>query len=206
MFKKKRKTAKLWYDAKIPAWLFFEILSTDNLKLLKKDEGYAKKSDLQRNWAKIYDEYFILKGDPKLATIITTQMDIIKMVREIEQARQIAYAICSVKMTEDQLKRMAQPLIEMGFSFDLDNPLDSVLKIIKEEIPSIETRIEIEKDNLQSLKDGEASTFEENCVAYEGWGYKIDEDCSLRRYVAYEKSVIKKAQKQKQSDGKRKVN
>src|SRR5690606_30615714 len=137
--------------------------------------------------------------------IVNTQMEIIGMVRQIEIVRQAVYAICTVRVDDEQLKSLADGIIANGFSFDLKNPLDSCLSIIKEQIPSLETRIEIEKDNLKSLTEGVATTFEENCVSYEQWGFKIDENCSLRRYVAYEKAVIKKSQKQK-SNGRRKVN
>ena len=199
---KKRKIAKLWKDGLIPARIFFEILSSQNLKLLKKEHGYAKKGDLKRAWSKIYDEYFVLKDDLKLAQIINTQANIIQMVRQIEVTRQAVYAICKVPFNKEQLKELVDGIKAQGFSFDIQNPLDSVTKILKEEIPSIETRIEIEKDNLKSLTDNVVTTFEDNCVGFEGWGYKVDENCSLRKYVSYEKAVIKKAQKQK-SNGKR---
>lgn len=199
----RKQTAELWYNGKIPAYLFFEILTSQDLTLLKKDKGYAKERDLKSAWAKIYDEYFTLKGDPKMALIVKTQADIITMARTIEVVRQTVYAICTVKFDDTQLVGLIAKVRELGFDFDEKNPLDSCLSILKEQIPSYETRIEIEKDNLEMLTKGVASTFEENCVAYEGWGFKIDENCSLRRYVAYEKSVLKKASKE---NGKRKAN
>lgn len=199
---KKKKTAKLWYNGEIPARLFFEVLKTQDLSLLKRNKGKAKEVDLKRNWANIYDEYFELKDDPKLVLIIRTQTEIIQMIRQVEIVRQAVYAISSVQFDKDQMASVIKGITDMGFSFDPDNPLDSVLQIIKYEIPSIETRIEIEKDNLKNLTQGAASTFEDTCVAYESWGYKIDENCSLRRYIAYERAVKQKASKQR-NDGKR---
>lgn len=199
---KKKEPAKVWYNGEIPARLFFEILTSNDLKLLKIDEGYTKKGQLKRNWSKIYDEYFVLKNDPKLAVIVNTQVEIAKLVRQIEVTRQTLYAICTVQMNDEQVELLAKRITEQGFYFDIDKPLESVLRILQEDIPSIETRIEIEKENLKDLTEGVAATFEDSCVAYEGWGYKVDENCSLRRYVAYEKAVLKKSRKQK-SDGKR---
>lgn len=196
------KTAKLWKNGKIPARLFFEILTTQNLKLLKKTKGNADIEDLRINWSLIYDEYFELKQDSKLRLIIQKQIDVAKLIRRVEITKQALYAIATTKFTDDQINEIAQKISELGFYFDIENPIDSIHRILTEEIPSLETRIEIEKDSLKELTEGEASTFEDTCVAYEGWGYKIDEDCSLRRYVAYEKAVLKKASKQKQ-DGKR---
>lgn len=200
--KKNTTIAKLWYNGEIPARLFFEILETSNLTLLKKTEGKAKKGALSTNWAKIYDEYFLLKGDMKLANIINTQVEIAKLVRSIEVVRQALYAICTVQFDDDGVMEIITKIRKLGFEFDEKKLMDSVVSILNHQIPSLETRIEIEKDNLKSLTDSVAATFEDSCVALEGWGYKIDEDCSLRRYVAYEKAVKQKASKQN-SDGKR---
>ena len=200
--KKPKTIAKLWHNGEMPARLFFEILTSKDMNLLKISEGTAKKKDLKRNWSKIYDEYFVLKNDPKLALIVRTQVDIAKLVRSIELTRQTLYAICTIQFDNEQLATLAGRITEQGFYFDVENPLDSVHRILQNEIPSIETSIEILKDNLKDLTEGVAATFEESCVACEGWGYKIDENCSLRRYVAYEKAVKSKASKQK-SNGKR---
>jgi hypothetical protein len=200
--KKQKEIAKLWHNGEMPARLFFEILTTSNLKLLKITDGKAKKKELKRNWTKIYDEYFVLKNDPKLALIVKTQVDIAKLVRMIEVTRQALYAIVTVQFDNNQIKILADKITEQGFYFDVENIIDSVHNILHNEIPSIETSIEILKDNLKDLTEGVSSTFEESCVACEGWGYKIDENCSLRRYVAYEKAVKSKANKQK-SNGKR---
>lgn len=201
MFKKKKKIAKLWHNGEILARLFFEILATENLNLLKIDEGHAKKSDLKRAWAKIYDEYFELENDPKMNIILKTKMRILQMARSIEMVRQAVYAICTVNFDDEQISKIVDGIEKNGFEFDRKNPIDSCLSILKEQIPSLETRIEIERDNLDSLLKGEATTFEENCVAFESHGFRVDENCSLRRYVAYKKSVIKKSRK----DGKRKT-
>ena len=199
---RKKKPAKIWHDAKIPAYLFFDILQTENLKLLIRKKGKLSKNDLEKAWASIYDEYYLLKGDRKLDLIIRTKKRILELMYKVEVVKPILYSICTVPFNEEQLNELAEKLKKVGFKLDLEDPLTSVLNILQSEIPAIETRIEIEKDNLKLLTDGEAATFEENCVAYESFGYKIDESCSLRRYVAYEKAAIKKSK----SNGKRKVN
>lgn len=128
----------------------------------------------------------------KLDLILKTKENIRSLMASIEIAKPILLSLCKVNFNDEQLNELKGVLSDLGFSIDLDNLLDSVLSVLEVDIPSMETRIEIEKDNLKNLTKGEASTFEENCVAYESAGFSIKEDCSLRRYVAYEKAALKK--------------
>lgn len=199
---KPKKKARLWKDGEIPARLFFKILETQDLCLLKRKKGKAGKGTLQKNWSKIYDEYFELRDDPRLRIIVEVQLSIVTMLRRAEIARHAVRALSTAKFDDEQMCDVIEGLKSLGFSFDMENPLDSILKILKNDIPALETRIELEKETLDNLTKGVASTFEESCVAYESWGFKIEEDCSLRRYVAYEKAAKQKAVKQKK-DGTR---
>lgn len=193
----------MWYNGEIPARLFFEILKTENLNLLKKDKDKkVKQKQLKRNWSKIYDEYFELKDDQKMRNIIDIQKDIISLATSIELVKQALYVIVSKKIDKAQLKILSEKIKALNFPFDPEKPLDSAHRLISEYIPALETRIELEKENLKSMTDGQASTFEDNCVAFESYGYSVNENCSLRRYIAYEKAVLKRAKE----NGKRKTN
>lgn len=193
----------MWYNGEIPARLFFEILKTENLNLLKKDKDKkVKRKQLKKNWNQIYDEYFELKDDQKMKIIIQTQKDIISLATTIELVKQALYVIVSKKLDDNQIKVLSEKIKLLNFPFDENNPLESAHSLITEYIPSLQTRIEFEKENLKSLTEGQASTFEDNCVAFESYGYSVNENCSLRRYIAYEKAVLKRAKE----NGKRKTN
>lgn len=193
----------MWDNGEIPARLFFEILKTEDLTLLKKDKNKeVSKKNLRRNWEKIYDEYFELKDDQRMHLIVQSQKDIISLAASVELVKQALYVIVSKQLDDKQIKTLSKRIRALGYPFDDSDPLSSAHQLLIDHIPSIETRIEFEKENLKSLTEGKAATFEDNCVAFETFGFSVDENCSLRRYIAYEKAVLKRIKK----DGKRKVN
>lgn len=202
-FRKKKKVLNTWHNGEIPARLFFEILETGKVGLLVKYVPGSKAhaptlNALNSAWSKIYDEFFTLKDDRKLRLIIKTKKDILQLYRTIETIRPILWALSVTPFSEDQLKEIVEQLVLYGININLDNPISGEIhKALTLELGGIETRLKLEEDNLKNLNAGEKQTFEDNCVQFEEFEFRVDENVSLRRYVSYEKAVIRKAKRLK---------
>lgn len=198
--KKHIRTAKYWHDMMIPARLFFEILEDDKVYRLIYQEydgktlSKPKTKDLERAWAKIFDEYFRIKNDPKLKLILKTKREIIKWYRRIAIGEFVLLNVATKPLTDQMRKDVFEKLKKLQIYINPENDtLEEIKKALTITIAGFKNRMELEKDNLNNLTKGVKSSFEEDCVSMEDFGFKIDENVSLGRFLQYEKSCIKKA-------------
>ncbi len=204
---KTKKKAKTWFNASIPAILFFEILvSGDFKRLIKDDESKLRKpsgGELERIWSNIYDEFYVLMDNRQLRMITETKQSILILSRRIETVKPVLFSMAKYQFTEEQLKELVLGLEINGIYINLNNNLtEEVHKAVTIDVPGMETGLEIELDNLEKLQKGEARTFEANCVLFEEYGYRVYNDDSLKLYIEKEKAVIRKAARLKQKNNK----
>lgn len=189
-----------WYNCKIPAELFFDILSTENLKLLAK-EGKPKKGKLRRAWAKIFDEYFTLKDDSRLRLILKVKGDILRITNKIQtiegalKVLALLHDYVVVGEVKDALDEVCKSLSLLGIKIDTSKPINKeILNNLNVNVAAFKTKLAIEEDRLKKLTKGVKTTFEDNCVAIEGaLGRSINETVSLRKYISYEKDAKKRS-------------
>lgn len=202
---KTKKTAKTWFNADMPAKLFFEILVSGDFKRLVKDtpsnENLRTPSmgHLDRTWAKIYDEFYILMDNRQLKLITETKKTILIYSRRIETVKPVLLSMAKYQFSEGQLQELVEGLEKNEVYINLENDLTTeVHRALTLDVPGMETALEIELDNLDKLQKGEKQTFEGNCVLFEEYGFKVSSDASLKLYIEYEKAVVKKAARLKQ--------
>lgn len=200
---KTKKVAKIWQNCDLPAKLFFDILENGKLvKLVIEGQSEALKTPptrkLVRAWTGIYDEFFTIKDDPKMKLIFKVKKKVLSLKHRIDLAEQCLYALATTAFTDEQLQDLAKRLMKYHISIDLSKDLrEELLRVLKSDLPAIKTDLEVEIGNLEKLTKSEKANFEDNCVAFEGFGYQINEQVSLRKYLAYEKAVITKSKKYK---------
>ena len=196
---KRKKKPPLWRNCEIPAKLFFEILETGKLaKLVKRKTGSKPRTkDLVKAWEAIFDEFFTLKDSQKMRLILKVKNKILRLSTRIELIERVLRSFALVKYPDqEQLARMVEKLRKFRVKINPDGDLyEELLKALRNDLPALKTALEVEKENLNNLTKGEKTTFEENCVALEGFGWNIAEDVSLRRYLAYDKAAHIKAKK-----------
>jgi len=209
---KSKKTAQIWHNTKMPADLFFEILDSENLKLLVKDipenKGLKKpkKKELQKAWDNIFDEFYEYSDNPKLRLILKVKKTILIKTRRLTIIKLAIENLAYASLPEENFVKIVEGLRKMRIKIDLKKPRrEEILRVLKVDLAQLETDIEIEKDNLSNLTKGEKRTFEENCVSLEDAGYQVAETVTLRKYMAYIKAAIVKSNKQKKN-ARREVN
>ena len=197
----KVKKAKYWNNLKIPAYLFFDILETSDLKLLI-IKGEPKDGKLDKAFSNIFDLYYEAKNDGKLRLILKTKKSIIRLYRKIGIIEAVVLSLVQFSFPEDKVKELIANLRKGGINIDESLDLDKeLLRVLKNDLAGLKTHLALEEHNLVELSKGEKSSFEDSIVALEGvFNFAIDEKISLAKYLSYQKSAIKKAKASK--DGK----
>lgn len=189
--------AKLYRDCGIPAMLFFEVLESNKLGRLQKTKGLPPATEVyQAAWDAILDEYQELKKDGKFALILDTKARILDTFKVIHSVKSALYFMAKNPLDREQKVKISQALAVVGVRFNVDKPLaEEIERCCRVDLAGIESRLELEKDNLKNLTKAEKANFEDNCVAFESYGFKVDDTVSLRRYLAYEKACREKSRK-----------
>ena len=201
---------KYWYNTKIPAYLFFEILESEKLKKLT-IEGKPSKGDLRKAWSKIFDEFFTIKNDAQLKQILRRKNNIIRLNAEIKSAENALRVITMLQgvLVDSRLKESLKSLYEslklLNIHLDIEKPINTeVLNALQISIAGLKTKLSIEEDELGDITKGAKSSFEDSCVAFEtALGVTTNEIMSLRKYLSYEKSFKEKNKRARQQNKKR---
>lgn len=194
-----KKKKIYWSDTKLPAHLFFEILESENLKLLS-IKGKPSKSDLSKAWSNIFDEFYSLKNDTQLKQILRRKKSIIELNANIKISENALKVITIFKdvLVDDRLKNDLESLYnslkQIGIHLDITKPINTeVLSVLQISVATYKTKLKIEQDELKSLTSGAKSSFEDSCVGIENvLDRTINEKVSLRKYVSLEKSAKEK--------------
>ena len=189
----KVKKSKYWNNLKIPAYLFFDILESSDLKLLI-IKGEPKEGKLNKAFSNIFDLYYEAKNDGKLRLILKTKKSIIKLYRKIGIIEAVVLSLVQFSFPEDKVKELIAGLRKGGININEDLDLDKeLLRVLKNDLAGLKTHLALEEHNLKELSKGEKSSFEDSIVALESvFQYSIGENVSLAKYLSYQKSASKK--------------
>ena len=213
-YKKKGKSPKMqnskcWNNCDIPAKLFYKIIETndDSLLIIK---GNPDKTKLNDSWRLIYDEFFTIKNDGKLKLVLKSRFEIIKLDYKLQTIKNILFTISTAPLTKDERILLMEGLNKLDVNINVEEYKklvgfkselflkEEILRIHDYILPSIINKLNLEKGNYENLTEKKEiiSSFEDNCVNIENaLGRQIDENMSLRKYLSYEKSVIKLSKK-----------
>ena len=189
----KVKKTKYYKDLKVPAYLFFDILESNDLRLLI-IKGEPKEGKLKKAFSRIFDLYYEVKNDGKLRLILKTKKNIIKLYRKIGIIEAVVLSLVQFSFPEDKVKELIAGLRKGGININEDLDLDKeLLRVLKNDLAGFKTHLALEEDNLKNLSKGEKSSFEDSLVALESvFTFAIDEKISLAKYLSYQKSATKK--------------
>ncbi len=187
------KKAKYWNNLKIPAYLFFDILETSDLRLLI-IKGEPKEGKLDKAFSNIFDLYYEAKNDGKLRLILKTKKSIIRLYRKIGIIEAVVLSLVQFSFPEDKVKELIANLRKGGININEDLDLDKeLLKVLQNDLAGFKTHLALEEHNLVELSKGEKASFEDAIVALESvFNFAIDENISLAKYLSYNKSATKK--------------
>ena len=194
----KVKKTKYWNNLRIPAYLFFEILESSDLRLLV-IKGEPNKNELEKAFEKIFDLYFEAKNDGKLRLILKTKKTIIKLYRKIGIIEAVVMSLVQFSFPKDKVKELIDNLRKGGININEDLDLDKeLLRVLQNDLAGLRTHLALEEHNLKELSKGEKSSFEDSIVALEGvFNFAIDEKVSLAKYLSYQRSATKKVKASK---------
>jgi hypothetical protein len=196
IFKKVKKTkAEYWNDGTIPSNLFFYNLNNEDLSFLIK-KGNPTPEELQNAWSGIQDEYFRLKNSRKATIMMNTRDKVALLILKINTCKLILNVAIKNNLTDDQFSVLFSNLSKLKIKIDNNKPLEEQFTmIIDQYIPSWETELEIEKENLKIQSNQATSSFEEVIESFSDAKERhVPENISLRRFIAVEKSAKKNSQ------------
>lgn len=190
--KKKTEKAKYWKDCSIPANLFFHNTESETLDFLV-ISGNPTEEELKKAWQDIEDEYYLLVKNKKSEIQRDTRLKAMVLKLKINQVKNAINIIAIMPVTVDQAEQVIEKLKPLGIKFKSGLTTNQKIDVItKQYIPSWETDLEIE---LQNIKENDKSVSYEESVQWisDVKGRHIPEEMSLRRFVTEEKSAIKYA-------------
>ena len=187
------KKTKYYKDLKIPAYIFFDILTSDDLRLLI-IKGEPKEGKLEKAFSDIFDLYYEDRNDGKLKLILKTKKTIIRLYRKIGIIEAVVLSLVQFNFPKDKVKELIANLRKGGIRINEDLDLDEeLLRVLKNDLAGFKTHLQLEEHNLKELSKGEKSSFEDSIVALEGvFNFAIDENVSLGKYLSYQRSANKK--------------
>ncbi len=199
-----KKKAEIWSDTNIPAGLFFDILSDDQVYKLVKDiprnrkRKRPKKEYLTHTFDLIFDEYFASRNDPEMKLILKLKKSLLMQGRRMQLIRIALENLALHDMPRANIERICEGLKQVQVIIEPGNRAD-VLRALKTDLGVRETKFKLDQDALSKLTDKEKRTYEQNCVTLEEHGYQVREGISLKKYMAYEKGAELKVQKHKEN-------
>ena len=184
-----KKKPKYWQDGRIPAELFFEILSERDYQLLM-IKGRISPKKLEKAWDDIFDEFFLLRDDPKLRIMMRLQESIRKIKHKIEVVNNVLKVLMILDLPKEMLIQVCDSLKKIRIVIDPETSIPKQIKNIQEfRLAHLETELKIEKDKLKGMSKDQKTTYEEGLVSIENvLGRPTGENLTLRKYCALEKS------------------
>lgn len=181
----------------IPAKLFFEIVDKADYSLL----GFKTDADNQKAFDKIYDEYFELTQSPRVKKDFEMRLQISALHHKITVLDTTLDFIVNFPMTVKHRLEIIDLLDEINIKIDKEKDLVKQVNAIKHRIVgSLNNKLKIQLSHFEKLqkKNDVKTTFEKMIVGFENvLDRTIDDNISLRKFIAYEQSVKEKIAQQK---------
>ncbi len=177
--------AKYWNDLEIPAKLFFNNLGNEDLSYLI-ISGKPSEKQLDDAYDTIYQLYLSKKDDQKVKTILKLKNDLVFLTARIEVVKASLIFLKNKYLNDTQRGEIIDSLAK-NFQVYINkdkNILEQVSLILKNQIPSWKTNLDIQKHSYEELKKGKVSSFEEIID-----GISDSKDCSLKRFLDIEKGL-----------------
>jgi len=184
-------------DASIEARLFFKIVETSDYSLL----GYKSTEENYKAFVKIYDEYYQLTESPLIKLDLDMRKKISLIEYEISALNNAFDAIINLPMTIEQRLSIIDSLKALNVKIDTrQNIIEQVEKIRHKKLGSLKTKLNLLVDRFKKMNNTKkmAISFDKMLVNIENvLSRTIDEDVSLRKFIALEQSVKEKIAAQK---------
>lgn len=181
----------------IPGKLFFEIVDKAAFSLL----GWKTDLDNQKAFDKIYDEYFELTQSPRVKKYFEMRLQISALHHKITVLDTTLNFIVNFPMTVKHRLEIIDLLAEINIKIDKEKDLVEQVNAIKHRVVgSLNNKLKIQISYFEKLqkKNDVKTTFEKMIVDLENvLGRTIDDNISLRKFIAYKQSEKEKIAQQK---------
>lgn len=195
IFSKKKIVEKVdyWSDTRIPANIFFYNLNNTNKSFLIKS-GKPTEEELSKAWENIEDEYYSLREDKKSSLMMSTRTKIAMMTLKISFCQLSVNLLENMPMSDDHINEIFIKLSKVGVRLKESLSFKEKISIVKEQyIPSWETELQMEQDNLKNNTSEQVAEYEEALQIISDIKERhMPEDMSLKRFVIEEKSALKR--------------
>ena len=184
---------------KIPAKLFFEVLSSKDYTLLEADN---EDEDLETVFIAIYDDFFVKSDNPEAKRYLNLTTNIAFLEYKLATIKQVMEFAYFAQLTKEMRDKLLKAL-EVGCGIYIDKDADfteEVKRVMQVETGIIENDLTMEKLDLDSMvknSSQKAFDFYDNIVSLSNVHERnIDETITLAMYIALDKSAKQKIKKQ----------
>lgn len=187
-----KNNCKYWKDCSIPANYYFNNQSKDDLSWLI-IEGSPTQKQLTEAYNAIEDEYYSLKKDNLSEQKNRSRLKAGVIQAKISLSMNLLNFFGLIPVTNHQANEAFDKLKKIGVRFKSTlTPVEKIEVLKNQYIPSWETEIEIELDNIKDQSKKQSVSYEDALQ----WicdvkGRHLPEDISLRMFISAEKSAIK---------------
>ena len=180
---------------KIPAKLFFEVLSSKDYTLLEADN---EDEDLETVFIAIYDDFFVKSDNPEAKRYLNLTTNIAFLEYKLSTIKQVMEFAYFAQLTKEMRDKILKAL-EVGCGIYIDKDADfteEVQRVMQVETGIIENDLTMEKLDLDSMvknSSQKAFDFYDNIVSLSNVHERnIDETITLAMYIALDKSAKQK--------------
>ena len=184
---------------KIPAKLFFEVLSSKDYTLLEADN---EDENLETVFIAIYDDFFVKSDNPEAKRYLNLTTNIAFLEYKLATIKQVMEFAYFAQLTKEMRDKLLKAL-EVGCGIYIDKDADfteEVKRVMQVETGIIENDLTMEKLDLDSMvknSSQKAFDFYDNIVSLSNVHERnIDETLTLAMYIALDKSAKQKIKKQ----------
>lgn len=179
-------------DCSLPAKLFFEVCKTGDL------HGIS-----QENWDNIFDEAYQLRQNAQARDVIQRKQRIAALILQANVTQDALFALTKLGKYREARDRIIEILKKIQVYIRPETMYDDILKALKVKIGGIKNRIRLEELYFKQDNEKIGATYEEICVSIENiLERQIDENLSMYKFIAYEKSSNQKVKQQQKRKGK----
>lgn len=184
---------------KIPAKLFFEVLSSKDYTLLEADN---EDENLETVFIAIYDDFFVKSDNPEAKRYLNLTTNIAFLEYKLATIKQVMEFAYFAQLTKEMRDKLLKAL-EVGCGIYIDKDADfteEVKRVMQVETGIIENDLTMEKLDLDFMvknSSQKAFDFYDNIVSLSNVHERnIDETLTLAMYIALDKSAKQKIKKQ----------
>lgn len=192
-------------NLKIPAYLFFEIAESNDLKSLV-IKGKPTKNQLAKAWEKIYDAYYKRLDDRQMERAMDSKKRIGLLKMKIDIVENVLYVLSLINAPKELLVTVIQSLKKIGIHLDETKAVPlAVLNTLQVDLVNLRTELDVEVEKYAKMTSGEGLNFTDDVVGIENvLERSIPEDISLDKYISLKKSAKDKIARLKANQAKNK--